>query len=204
MNKEICQRITHLSSKVETLELIKSYSARYFLVSNCYSVLKKWKTNHGPAFDRIILRMDDDFARKLKSLKNRADFIVPIPQDFKRSFKLRGSPAEKIALCVSDHLNIPVIKALHPHSNNQGKRQAELGFYNRFFGKPVFQLKDLNLAGKNALLVDDFMTTGQTLRAAAETLTKAGVKTIHAFCLGVRPKLSEKREPTCIAAVLGP
>lgn len=44
------------------------------------------------------------------------------------------------------------------------------------------------------ILVDDFMTSGRTIKAASQALGKAGIGRVDVFCLGVRPRLRRLEE----------
>ena len=49
--------------------------------------------------------------------------------------------------------------------------------------------------GGNIILVDDFITTGHTVRAAAKTLKLSGALSVHVFALGVRPLQCGEQRP---------
>jgi len=65
----------------------------------------------------------------------------------------------------------------------RGKRQAELDSWTRLQNEMDFNAwKTAN----NVVLVDDFITTGHTVREAARSLKMSGVRTVHVFGLGAR------------------
>jgi predicted amidophosphoribosyltransferase len=167
---------------------IHSYSARYLMIGQGYQVLKKWKLHRGPIFDRQVLISNNP----LLTLWNdfQAEAVIPVPQNFFRSWQMRGSPAEVIAQWVSSETQVPLQKALDIGSlhGSSTKRQAQKTLGERLAsGRSRFTLNpSYNTLPKNVLLVDDFMTTGRTLNEAAQTLKNAGVQKIHAFCLGIR------------------
>lgn len=172
--------------------MIDSFRAAYLLSEPGYSVLKSWKKVGGYAFDRRILNFERCGLQAVD-----ADFIIPIPQDFSRSWKMRGSAAEKIARQIQSQTGFTLIHALKRASRSP-KRQAELSMQERFSNSIRYEVKKelaSALDGSNCLLVDDFMTTGHTLKNAALALQSRGVKSVHVFCLGVRPfRMSEKGE----------
>jgi predicted amidophosphoribosyltransferase len=164
---------------------ITSYSARYLLIEPGYTVLKKWKTQRGLLFDRQILKSTPALRSHWREIQ--ANAVVPVPQNYSRSWKMAGSRAEQIARWVSQETQVPTFKLLEVHRSFQNKRQAELPFVERIQNHHPFYAEETNLkALKKIILVDDFMTTGRTLQQAAKVLKNSGVGEIHVFCLGSR------------------
>ncbi len=177
--------------------LIQSYCAQYLLIGRCYTTLKRWKIQRGPVFDRFILKSNEITSHYWNTLKGlqHVQAIVPIPQDFARSWKMRGSRAQQVAAWVSRETSLPVLPLLlAPDRIRNHKRQAELNFKERlenpirFEWNPEFS-KDRG-APSTVLLVDDFFTTGHTLRQAARVLNQHQVHQVHIFCLGLRPAMN--------------
>ena len=167
---------------------IDSYSARYLLIEPGYTVLRKWKINQGLLFSRRVLSSTQSLLKTWRELN--ADAIIPIPQSFHRSWRMRGSPTGRIAGWVAMEAQLPIVHALRLHRNVK-KRQAEQSLMDRLENRVDFSLNYEVLSSerktlKNVILVDDFMTTGGTLRSAAQTLKFAGVQKVHVFCLGIR------------------
>jgi predicted amidophosphoribosyltransferase len=166
---------------------IDSYSARYLMIGQGYTVLKKWKVHRGPVFDRQVLVSNESLLATWKDTGAKA--VIPIPQHFFRSWQMRGSPASAIAQWVSSSSQIPIQRALNiAHFNSIKKRQAQRTLGERLAGKSnrFILNQPCDTIPNNVILIDDFMTTGRTLNEAAQTLKNAGVQHIHAFCLGVR------------------
>ena len=171
---------------------IKSYNALYLLVEPGYRILKRWKKSGGFLFDRTILRIENKaLLNHLKTI--RPDVVIPIPQRIRRSWELRGSPADKIARSVGAALGAPVHPVLlHSQSSTSQVRQAELHASERMENPVNFSVSpEYSISGRTVMLVDDFMTTGHTLRKAAGALSLRGVREIHSLCLGVRPVYRE-------------
>lgn len=162
---------------------IHSFSARYLSIQPGYSVLRKWKIRRGPFFDRQILKPSDTLFQTWREF--HPDCVIPVPQSWKRSWSLRGSPAQIIANWVSRQTQTPCIEALEIPTKTGS--QATLSAWSRLQNRIDFQhvLKNL-IHFKRAILVDDFMTTGHTLRSACQALNSTGLKQIHVFSLGVR------------------
>lgn len=101
---------------------------------------------------------------------------------------MRGSRAERIAGWLSREHGIPLWPVLKLRAAG-GPRQAELGIRDRLMHAPRFTVPSHlrpRLRRRKVLLIDDFATTGHTLRSAAATLTEGGARAVHGFCLGMR------------------
>ncbi len=169
------------------LHPLESLRAAYLFIGRGHGVLAAWKFRSGPLFDRSILRMDDPLRKGIQSLGLKA--IVPLPQRFERAWQLKGSPAERIAAWVSRETGAPLVRALRV-SGHLAERQTGGGAHARFANRTRFERAE-KLPDGPVLLVDDFMTTGHTLRKAASALSGSR---LHAFCLGLRLRgLEQKR-----------
>lgn len=191
---------------------LDSFTARYLLIEPGYRVLRRWKMSRGPVLDHRILNLDGGTRERVQKI--RPDVIVPMPQRFNRSWRLGGSPAEKLAYWISEETRTPIAhllnttslekptlqqlrglspfkqSALSPHQRAEhSPRQAELRMQDRIGNRLLFAYNEDIPVKREAtvLLVDDFMTTGHTLKAAAKILRSRGVLRVHAFCLGARP-----------------
>ena len=196
--KPNCKDSLHFSTQKE--KLIHSHTASFLLIGRCYTVLKRWKTHHGPILDRIIFKSDRSLQNTLQNLQVK--IIIPIPQRIQRSWLLGGSPAEKIARWISLRTGVPWMTVLSiDHTRANKNRQAELSKLQRVQNKLPFQynLESKNIPNGDILLVDDFMTTGHTLRSAAKILKSSpiapAIREIHAYCLGYRPALQRLTNP---------
>jgi ComF family protein len=105
------------------------------------------------------------------------DVIVPVPSHSWRRLRKPWAASELLARRVSRRLEKPAIFLLRRHglgrqTGHTRNRRLELpqGSFSARSGA----------AGRSVLLVDDVMTTGTTLRRAAETLHRAGAAAV--FC----------------------
>lgn len=108
--------------------------------------------------------------------------LIPVPI-FRRKFVSRGfNQSELIAERISRELNIPVelglkkIKDTIPQSllNREQRKYNLKGVYDWDSRLPV---------PKEAILIDDVLTTGETLNACAEVLKARGVSRVYAWTL---------------------
>ncbi len=144
---------------------------------------------HGPAaalvralkyegWDRVVPALVPPLVRTLRSGDApRVDRIVPVPTTPGR-LKERGfNPARRIAEELGEALGIPIARVLTRPT--EGPRQVGLPPSQRaanvrgaFIAERVVSN---SLRSPQVLLVDDVLTTGATVAAAAEALAQAGV-----------------------------
>jgi len=111
------------------------------------------------------------------------DFVVPIPLAPHRLSERGYNQAEILAqpLAVLSQLKLNG-KLLH--RRHETVKQFELDAHQRWENLlGAFHADGDELAGSNVLLVDDIMTTGATLNAAAVALKKAGCSKVYALTL---------------------
>jgi predicted amidophosphoribosyltransferase len=165
---------------------LRFLGASRLLTGPGYSVLKSWKKSLGPATSRRVFH-------ELKLPGGDWDLIVPVPQRFVRSWRLGGCPSELIAHELSRSSGKPMLRALL--APGRGRPQASLSLTERTSRKLDFRVRpDLapRLRGHRLLLVDDFLTSGRTVRLAAQALLGAGARQVSVYCLGIRPRLDPR------------
>lgn len=116
---------------------------------------------------------------------NNIDLIVPMPMYWlKRMF--RGyNQAEEIAIGISKVTSIQVENALkakrgHAIQSRQNKTQRYKNISDTMEIK-----KDVELKGRNVLLVDDIITTGASMSEAVKTIQVGSPASISVLCLGL-------------------
>jgi ComF family protein len=112
------------------------------------------------------------------------DAIVPVPLHPKKERKRGYNQSAQIAYGMAEILNTPVdenILIRHTFSSTQTKMNKEERWENvkSIFSCPQKQ----NLPYSHILIVDDIVTTGATIEACANELTKAGAEKISVATL---------------------
>lgn len=111
------------------------------------------------------------------------DTIMPIPSSLTMLSKRLFHPCVELAHPVAKRLQIPLIKGLH-HSTQRAP-QASLNHRERL-RKPqslFYVNKQLNLRDSRILLIEDVITTGATISAAAFVLKRAGARKVDVLSL---------------------
>lgn len=107
-----------------------------------------------------------------------ATALIPVPRVIVRAWRYGIDPAQRLAHRLADHTGIPVVAALRP-ALWTARRAGPAG---RRRGDPRFTLRAP--APPGSVLIDDVVTTGTTLAAAAKV---CGVRRAVTITSAVRP-----------------
>lgn len=100
--------------------------------------------------------------------------LVPIPAS-RASLRRRGfNPASELAAALGAQARLPVLRTALSRRREDGRRQASLGRRQRESAVQGLYACRRSLSGLHVGLVDDVMTTGSTVDAAARALLQAG------------------------------
>ena len=114
------------------------------------------------------------------------DILVPIPLHWRRRWSRRYDQAELLARAAAQYLKQQ--RSIRSGTGSQYPTpQTSLSATKRLINlKGAFAVRpDHHFADKHICLIDDVTTTGTTLRVAAQTLRKAGVRQVSAAVLAV-------------------
>ncbi|MDR2335830.1 MAG: ComF family protein [Burkholderiaceae bacterium] len=123
-------------------------------------------------------------APRAASLRQHAELVLPVPLSRERLAE-RGFNQ---ALLLARHLALPgtlhsrlLQRVRHPSAQSRlGRRERLRNLQGAFAVEPRMAHR---LAGRDVLLIDDVMTTGATLQAAALALRGAGARSVSAWVL---------------------
>lgn len=116
------------------------------------------------------------------------DAVIPVPLHEKRLQERGYNQSEIIARKMSEISGVSIIDD-GVFRIRETKRQSSLGARERRENvKGAFYAYPKAVAGKRVLLVDDICTMGETIRACADALIKAGTREITAITLCVSAK----------------
>ncbi len=110
------------------------------------------------------------------------DIIIPIPLHWKRIFHRGFNQSSEIARVISKQLEIPMSMK---HLSRQVNAPSQTGLDTQMRMKNIrnaFKVKKV-CSGMHIALLDDVVTTGSTVRAAANVLTESGADQIDIWAV---------------------
>jgi ComF family protein len=125
-------------------------------------------------------------ARAGAELLPEVDVLVPVPLHWRRLFRRRYNQSALLARALARQSGVPWLPdtlrrvRATPTQGGLGARQRRLNVRGAFAVPPHCRAR---IAGKRALLIDDVLTTGATLDAAARALRRAGAADVFALAL---------------------
>ncbi len=131
--------------------------------------------------DTIAGLMCDKLASQ--SFINEVNIIIPIPLHIKRRWERGFNQAELLAKIISKYFKIEMdstslirVKETLPQMNLTVSQRMDN------MSNSMQITNNEQIQSKNILLVDDILTTGSTLRAAATVLKNAGASKVFCIC----------------------
>lgn len=134
-------------------------------------------------------RLAAPLAAELAAGSGDWDLVVPVPLHWRRRLARGYNQAAAIARPLARRLGLPIAEALvrrRPTPPQTGLPRPERRDNPRgAFAVPARHRR--RLAGRRMLLIDDVVTTGATLDAAARALLAAGAAEVHAAAVARTP-----------------
>ena len=178
--RSICRNSDILPSFKEGIlgiaPLVYSFQSTHLLI-------RSWKERPGSKTEKLLFQIEPSLLRELQNCS--LDYIVPIPQSIRRSRRRGHASALEVAKFFSQQLKVPIAHFLKLNTQLSA-RQASLSRWDRAFSRNPFDLADVIFEHpeihtrveqcvfreKNLhfFLVDDLITSGNTLKKAEETL----------------------------------
>ncbi|MFL6558042.1 MAG: ComF family protein, partial [Bacillus sp. (in: firmicutes)] len=134
--------------------------------------IAKFKFRGGYVLAKIF---SDRIKEKLSEIA--PDLLVPIPLSEERQYE-RGFNQAAALLIESDFSPANLLTRIHSEKQSKKSRSERIHL------PQVFQIMDeIQIVGKQVVLIDDIYTTGSTLRHAAKLLKEAGAETIQSLTI---------------------
>ncbi|MDF2523851.1 MAG: phosphoribosyltransferase [Clostridiales bacterium] len=137
-------------------------------------MITKFKFSNKPSYYRVLGKF---LAKKIKEMTNydKFDIIISVPLS-KEKFNKRGyNQSQLIASKVSKEICIPEKSKLLSRVRDTGS-QSLLAKRDRCLNvRNAFRVTDMNaVSGKSIILIDDVLTTGNTVNECSRVLKEAG------------------------------
>ena len=170
------------------------------------SVISRW--SYEPPFDSVIHALKfgrleflgEELAGGLHSslaeAEREVDVVVPIPLHWRRRLTRGYNQAEAIARPLAGLLGLPLVRALRRrrHTRAQARLSRVAREHNLRLAFAPVPHQCARIASRRLLLVDDVVTTGATLEAAAECLREQGATEIRAVTAARTPRSGSVEE----------
>jgi ComF family protein len=150
-----------------------------FIRDTIYQFKFNQKLNQGKLLAQLLLKYIEQKHAPIP------DLIIPVPLYKKRLRKRGYNQALEIARIVSKHLKCGLAYQ-EIYRNRDTSVQMELPAKQRYKNvKNAFSLKENAniLKNKHICIIDDVMTTGNTVNEVAKCVRKVGVKNIDVWCI---------------------
>lgn len=182
-----------------------SIQATTLSIGRTHQLIKAWKTYPGLKTEAAIFRkVIPDFERFLKKTglddlgdSSRVPVLCPVPQNPKRQWRSGKFAVLDLTRVISERFGFPILGRIGALDSDAGSRkQALMGAWQRrlssederFRIKSVFTQTREGDPMRPIILIDDFLTTGSTLKSAAKVLRKnLGQRDLFGYCVGYRP-----------------
>jgi ComF family protein len=166
---------------------------------------------HGLKFQRLQYlaeHLAEGMAQRLSGELAGCSAVVAVPLHWRRRWSRGFNQARAIAEPLAERLGLPLLPALvrsrsTPPQSSLDRKARLVSPRGAFRGRSAGRFRRWELAGQTVVLVDDVVTTGATLDAAARALRRAGAARVVAVAAARTPGPGEQGGRRPAGAVAG-
>ncbi|MEM7430394.1 MAG: ComF family protein [Pseudomonadota bacterium] len=147
------------------------------------AAIRAWKYRRREFYVPALVALMRDAAMQVA---DDIDAVVPVPLHWRRLAWRGFNQAEILACAVSEFLAVPQCHSVRRIVHTPA--QSRLSAVQRRRNLQTAFVVDADLTERHVLLVDDVVTTGGTLAALANVLTKCGAAKVSAVALAQTPR----------------
>ncbi len=162
---------------LSTPTIINSTIAPYRYQSQIAYLVKSLKYNSQYKNARLLGQL---FCKRLPPLNTYPESLIPVPLHPKRYRQRRFNQSYEIARTISKTLNIPIDQEICKRTRNTEK-QSKLSAKQRQKNVKQAFATTKTVPYNHVALIDDAMTTGNTVKEIARVLNKAGVERVDVW-----------------------
>lgn len=144
-------------------------------------VIYRFKSGGKLACGRVLAHLLADRVRASPTTPGAGSVLVPIPLHPQRLRQRGFNQAERIARVLGDRLDLPVTTTLLRRIRGGSEQKQLRASARRSNLQAAFEA--VSRAPAIVVLIDDVITTGATVNAAAAELLGNGAREVHAWCL---------------------
>ena len=143
--------------------------------------------------DYLGPRLGNGMARHFHLELSDIDAVTAVPMHWLRYLQRGYNPAWILAAPLARALGKPLVRMLVRRTLNSPQRTLKRDARRNNLRRAFQARRPRDIQGRHILLVDDVMTTGATLDAAATCLRQSGARAITALTLARTPNEAERR-----------
>ncbi len=146
------------------------------------NLIKRYKFHNQVPLGRILIDLAWDVS-KTDLVHHSYDAIIPIPLHWVRQLQRGFNQAELLSNEIGYRLKIPVRSVIYRKKNNP--QQSQLHRQQRQQNlRNTFYIQENSLTAlEKVLIVDDVITTGETIQTVSKLLVSSGIKHVDAWAL---------------------
>jgi len=166
----------------------------FYYISPVTNMISEFKYRHGVAYGEILASYMGDIAEAVIDEDYGFNMIVPVPLTEKRLHERGFNQAEILSQKVAEVTGlVHTVRALR--KIKETKSQATLTDLERGTNlKGAFTAERSLVHGRRIIVVDDVLTTGNTLRECAVALKNAGAERVMGFTVARKGRPGRSRE----------